>query len=134
MSVGLGIVWVMKLSNDRKCGRRFSSNGALKSAWYVVTKSAEVKIKVQERPEIMAMRLLNEVNLLITYYDAEISNQCKSASSLSEHNHTLYARYNAIPEDSITFVRRRAKPISVRKMSAVMDAPSSVDASGDAAA
>lgn len=71
---------------------------------------------------------------LVTYYDAEISSQWRSASSLSEHNQTLYARYSAIPEDSITFVRRSAKPMSVRKMSAVMDAPSSVDASGDVAA
>ena len=43
--------------------------------------------------------------------------------SFDEHNQTLYAKNRAIPDDSMTLVRRIAKPINVRKMRAVMAAP-----------
>ena len=39
-----------------------------------------------------------------------------------------------MPELSITFVRRREKPMSVKKIKAVIEAPRRVDDSGDVAA
>lgn len=46
----------------------------------------------------------------------------------------MYARYRAIPDDSITLDLLVANPITVKKIRAMIDAPRRVDESGEAAA
>lgn len=66
-----------------------------------------------------------------TYYEDPTS---RKVSLSKPHSQTLYAMTRARPELSMILVRRRKKPMKVRKMRAVSATPRNVEDRGDVAA
>ena len=75
--------------------------------------------------------MVARLNANTTYYDDAGSVKDFLSKPQSQK---LYAMNSARPEDSIIFVRRTTKPMTVKNRKAVMATPNSVEERGDEAA